>query len=34
MTLSRTSLKNAYSINHSVFDMPFWYELKDRGRLY
>ena len=30
----RTNSKNLYAINHSVFDMPFWYELKDRGRLY
>jgi len=30
----RTNSKNLYAINHSVFDMPFWYELKDRSRLY
>ena len=34
MTLTRTTSKNLYAINHNVFDMPFWYELKDRGRLY
>lgn len=34
MTLTRTNSKNLYAINHDVFDMPFGYELKDRGRLY
>lgn len=34
MTLTRTTSKNLYAIKHDVFDMPFWYELKDRGRLY
>ncbi len=34
MTVTRTNSKNLCAINHSVFDMPFWYKLKDRGRLY
>ena len=34
MTLTRTNSKNLCAINHDVFDMPFWYELKDSGRLY
>lgn len=34
MLSARTNSKNLYAINHDVFDMPFWYELKDRGRLY
>ena len=34
MLTVRTNSKNLYAINHDVFDMSFWYELKDRGRLY
>lgn len=34
MTLTRTNSKNLYAISHDVFNVPFWYELKDRGRLY
>ena len=34
MLTVRTNSKNLDVINHDFFDMPFWYELKDRGRLY
>lgn len=34
MTLVKTNLYIINTSSHDVFDMPFWYELKDRGRLY
>lgn len=34
MLTVRTNSKNLYAINHDVFNVPFWYELKDRDRLY
>lgn len=34
MLTVRTNLKNLCAINYDVFNVPFWYELKDRGRLY
>lgn len=34
MLTVRTNSKNLYAISHDVFNVPFWCELKDRGRLY
>ena len=34
MTLVRTDLHIISTSNTDVFNVPFWYELKDRGRLY
>lgn len=34
MLTVRTNSKNLYAISHDVFNVPFWYELKDKGRLY
>ena len=34
MLTVRTSSQNTNNNKHDIFNVPFWYELKDRGRLY